>query len=140
MLWWFEWLDQGNYFAPYPAIAEFIKGEDLRGPSARSIVLNVVSPHGSLWLRAWSRPGRMLGYILDQEWGRNGGSAVTHSESLVEIGSNIAAGGMTVEWWDPNTGKCLQTVSIEHPGGALALRPPPFRQHVAFKLTRADKS
>ena len=138
MLWWFEWLDQGNYFTPYPAISRFIAGEDLRGSAARSIVLNAVSAHGSLWLRAWSRPGRLLGYVLDAEWGRQGGSAVNHSDARIEIGSNIAAGNMEIEWWDPNTGERLQTIKVQHPGGPLALQPPTFSQHIAFKLTRSE--
>jgi hypothetical protein len=138
MLWWFEWLDQGNYFAPYPAISRFIAGEDLRGSASRSIVLNAVSAHGNLWLRGWSRPGRLLGYLQDSEWGRQGGVGVTHSDARVEIGSNIAAGNMDIEWWDPNTGERLQTIKVQHPGGPLALQPPAFSQHLAFKLTRRN--
>ncbi len=137
MLWWFEWLDQGNYFSPYPAISNFITGEDLRGVAARSIVLKVSSAHGELWLRAWSRPGRMLGYVLDQRWGQYGGNAVTHTQGQIHVGSNIAAGDMQVEWWDANTGTIQQTDVIHHPGGPLVLQIPAFSQHIAFKLTRS---
>lgn len=138
MLWWFEWLDQGGHFAPYRAISAFIQGEDLRGGGSRSIVLGATSDAGTLWCRAWSRPGRMLGYLLDQDWGRRGREAGTHSRAAVEIGTSIAAGRMTVEWWDADGGAWHKPVAIDHPGGPLQLQPPAFQRHIAFKLYRGD--
>lgn len=137
MLWWFEWLDQGDHFTPYRAISAFIAGEDLRGGGARSIVLGATSDAGTLWCRAWSRPGRMLGYLLDQDWGRRGRDAVTHAMAGIEIGSSIAAGQMTVEWWDADAGAWHKTVPLDHPGGPLRLQPPAFQRHIGFKLYRA---
>ena len=136
MLWWFEWLDQGGHFAPYRSISAFIAGEDLRGNGSRSIVLGATSDAGVLWARAWSRPGRMLGYLLDQEWGRSGRDAATHAAAVIEIGSNIAAGRMTVEWWDADADAWHKVVAIDHPGGPLVLQPPAFQRHIAFKLYR----
>lgn len=138
MLWWFEWLDQGNHFAPYRAVAAFIQDEDLRGNGSRSIVLGATSSSGTLWCRAWSRPGRMLGYLLDQDWGRRGRDATTHTQAAVEIGSSIAAGRMTVEWWDADGGAWHKRVAIDHPGGPLQLQPPAFQRHIAFKLYRGE--
>lgn len=138
MLWWFEWLDQGNHFTPYRAISAFIRGEDLRGNGSRSIVLGATSGSGTLWCRAWSRPGRMLGYLLDQDWGRRGRDAVTHTQAAIEIGSSIAAGRMTVEWWDAEGGSWHKVVAIDHPGGPLQLQPPAFQRHIAFKLYRGE--
>jgi hypothetical protein len=136
MLWWFEWLDQGNYFSPYPAIQRFIAGEDIRGSDARSIVLNATSAHGSLWHRAWSRPGRLLGYVLDHEWGKNGTSAIQHSAVNIQIGSNINPGKIIVAWWDANHGTIIRTDTITHAGGPLIITPPAFTQHIAYKLAR----
>lgn len=137
MLWWFEWLDQGDHFTPYRAISEFIAGEDLRGTAARSIVLGATSDAGTLWCRAWSRPGRMLGYLLDQDWGRRGRDAATHASAGIEIGSNIAPGMMTIEWWDADAGAWHKTMPIDHPGGPLRLQPPAFQRHIGFKLYRS---
>jgi hypothetical protein len=138
MLWWFEWLDQGNHFTPYRAISAFIRDEDLRGNGARSIVLGATSSSGTLWCRAWSRPGRMLGYLLDQDWGRRGRDALTHAQAAIEIGSSIAAGRMTVEWWDADAGAWNKRIAIDHPGGPLQLQPPAFQRHIAFKLYRGE--
>lgn len=138
MLWWFEWLDQGGHVAPYRAISAFIAGEDLRGTGARSIVLGATSDAGTLWCRAWSRPGRMLGYLLDQDWGRRGRDATTHPQAAIEIGTSITAGRMTVEWWDADGGTWNKAVTIDHPGGPLRLQPPAFQRHIAFKLYRGE--
>jgi hypothetical protein len=138
MLWWFEWLDQGNRFTPYRALAAFLRDEDLRGAEARSIVLGATSPAGALWCRGWSRPGRMLGYLMDQDWGRRGREAPSHEGAAIEIGSNITPGRMTVEWWDADAGAWNRVVPIDHPGGALRLQPPAFQRHIAFKLYREN--
>jgi hypothetical protein len=138
MLWWFEWLDQGGQFAPYRAISAFIAGEDLRGSGSRSIVLGATSDAGTVWCRAWSKPGRMLGYLLDQDWGRRGHDSPSHATAGVEVGSSIAPGRMTVEWWDADAGAWHKTVPIEHPGGPLRLQPPTFQRHIAFKLYRGE--
>ena len=136
MLWWFEWLDQGGLFAPYQAVSHFLVGEDLRGSEARGIVLNATSPAGMLWCRAWSRPGRMLGYVLDHSWGRQGRDSPAHDAARVEIGSNIAAGALAIEWWDADQGAWHKRQDLAHPGGPLALTPPTFQRHIAFKLFR----
>ncbi len=138
MLWWFEWLDQNGHFAPYRSIGAFLAGEDPRGNGARSIVLGATSSAGTLWCRAWSRPGRMLGYLLDQEWGRSGREAASHTAASIEIGTSIAAGRMTVEWWDADADAWHQVVPIDHPGGPLVLQPPAFQRHIAFKLYRSQ--
>jgi hypothetical protein len=138
MLWWFEWLDQGNRFDPYRAISAFIKDEDLRGTAARSIVMNANSPRGSLWCRAWSRPGRMLGYVLDPSWGRSGGDAATIENATLEVGTNITQGQMVVEWWDADAGAWNKIVTIDHAGGPLQIKIPIFQRHLAFKLYRRE--
>jgi hypothetical protein len=138
MLWWFEWLDQGKQFAPYRSISAFIAGEDLRSPDGRSVVLKASSSVGQLWARAWSRPGRMLGYLLDREWGRSGEAPITHAEVALDIGSNVTAGQMRVEWWDADAGALLQSITIDHAGGPLRLKPPTFLRHIAFKVIRLE--
>jgi hypothetical protein len=132
MLWWFEWIDQEDRFGVYAGIARFIAGEELRDPQGRCIA---PATSAGLWCRAWLRPGRMLGYLLDQDWGLGKGERPV-ADATLRIGTDIAAGPMTVAWWDPDRGVELGRVRIDHPGGALELRPPAFRRHLAFKLRR----
>nr|MBA3936821.1 hypothetical protein [Planctomycetota bacterium] len=136
MLWWFEWVDQGEHWQPYRAIARFLQGEDLRGTQAHSVVLAATSAQGELWTRAWARPGRMLGYLADSQWACTGEGAALHPQASVQIGTQIAAGDCLVQWWNADSGEVLATETIAHPGGALVLAAPAFARHLAFKLIR----
>jgi len=136
MLWWFEWIDQGARYAPYHAITGFLAGEDLRDARGASVPLIATSLSGELWARAWARPGRMLGYVLDRAWGAHGGPAREHPDALVEIGASIAPGTLQVSWWDADRGVVRQSETLSHSGGELSLVVPPFSRHLAFKLVR----
>ncbi len=141
MLWWFEWVDQQERWAPYRALAAFLAGEDLRsrpGSAARPIHLDLTIAGRPVWTQLWCRPGRILGYLLDERWGRGGGAAPPLSDGRCVIGANIGPGAMSVEWWDAEAGTRLAQRSWQHPGGELALAIPTFRRHLAFKLLRQD--
>jgi hypothetical protein len=136
MLWWFEWVDQGERWKSYGAIRRFLVGEDLRGAKAHAAVLGATSPAGTVWARAWARPGHMLGYLADVSWACTGTNHVTHDASELFIGDQVSAGKLQLEWWDADLGQLLKAVTVDHLGGTLMLKPPPFTHHVAFKLKR----
>jgi hypothetical protein len=136
MIWWWEWVDQGERWDPYRAARAFLAGEDLRGADAASAALSADSAAGRLWARAWVRPGRLLGYVLDQPWGASGGEAPAHSGASVVVGEAIKAGRLDLTWWDGDTGTVVAETRIDHPGGRLTIQPPSFRRHIAFKLIR----
>jgi hypothetical protein len=140
MLWWMEWLDQRGLFSVYGALSHFIAGEDLRGASSRSIVLGASSGTTQLWARAWSRPGRMLGYVLDPDWGIGATPGTTLADVSIRIGSSISAGPMLLEWWDADAGSWHRTEVIDHHGGELVLHAPAFERHIAFKLYRQQSA
>ncbi len=133
MLWWHEWIDQGGRFGQYRAIANFLAGEDLRGADRRCIVIDAGS---GVWARAWGGPGRMLGYLLDETWGRTGGDGALRPAGELELGQAIAAGTVQLAFWNADTGVELSRTSIEHPGGRLAVPLPAFRRQLAFKAWR----
>ena len=142
-LWWFEWVDQEQHFLPYRAINNFIAGEDLRNPKARSVKLDIRKPDDSsggpiIWSRAWAMPGSILGYCIDYHWGDKGTTLTLHQNMSILISKNAKAGNMQLEWWDANLGTKLKQEIIEHKGGALRLQIPEFRRHIAFKLKRLE--
>ncbi len=140
LLWWFEWIDQEDRFGIYGAISRFLVGEDLRGSVADSKVFDASATSGSeLWCRAWTRPGRILGYLLASEWGRSG-YETTISDATITIGETIAGGAMTIEWWQADEGRLLSRTDFTHPGGKLVLTPPAWSRHLAFKLIRTTTS
>jgi hypothetical protein len=134
MLWWFEWVDQRNQWSPYTAIARFIAGEDLRGRDASAVVLEASGGQGALWARAWKRPGRLLGYVLDRDWGQLGEVERTQEHVVIAIGTGIPAGPVSVTWWDAETGLPQPRLVIAHLDGPLDLAVPTFAHHIAFKL------
>jgi trans-aconitate methyltransferase len=48
----------------------------------------------------------------------------------------VAAGKLTLEWWDADRGELREVVQIVHPGGPLRVQTPSFSGHLAFKLIR----
>jgi hypothetical protein len=133
MIWWWEWVDQGGRWAPFGAIRRFIAGEDLRGADARSAPLAVDAP---LWARAWVRPGRLLGYVVDPRWAGTGATAARIAGAQLTVGDPVAPGRLHVQWWDAETGTVVGERDLDHPGGTLRLELPPFAAHCAFKLWR----
>ncbi len=136
MSWWWEWVDQGERWQPYEAIRNFIEGEDVRAPLGRSVKLRATTAGGDLWVQAWSRPGRMLGYIQSPEWGQRGGKPPLMTMANLDIGTTVASGSLTLEWWDAGRGERRAVVHVAHPGGPLRVQVPSFAGHVAFKLIR----
>jgi len=133
MMWWFEWIDQGARYSQFGALRRFVDGEDLRDPSARTVAPEA----GRLWCRAWQRPGRMLGYVLDPVWAAQGTVDDMVDGGNIDFGG-VSAGAMRLEWWDADLGAVRASRDLAHPGGALRLSVPAFRRHLAFKLRRKD--
>jgi len=143
MLWWFEWIDQGERFGPYDAIRLFIAGEDLRAgagqPPGQSLTLDANDAAAGdvvLWCHAWSRTGRLLGYLMNERWQQDGRLVPELSHTAIQVGDQINPGAMTVSWWNADTGAQVSTLDFAHPGGALKIMAPPWSRHLAFKLWR----
>ena len=71
MLWWVEWVDQNAEWGSYASIAAFLDGEDLRAREdspSDVLTFEAQGSDGALWCQAWTRPGRMLGYIANRRW------------------------------------------------------------------------
>lgn len=136
MLWWWEWVDQEERWSPYGALRRYLDGEDLRGPGARSVQFAADAAGRSLWCRAWVRPGRALGYVLEPQWGARGGEAPSLSGARVRVGDQVAAGQLELACWDADLGVETARIAIAHGGGGLELELPAFRGHLAWKLVR----
>jgi len=134
--WWFEWVDQEQAFASFTAIRAFIADEDLRGVDAKPVGLSIASSGRTCWARGYARPGRMLGYVLDRQWGISGDDAPAIADARITVGNDVRAGSVHLEWWNADTGTIIARTTLDHPGGRLNLEAPPFTRHLAFKMTR----
>jgi hypothetical protein len=132
LLWWYEFVDQGDRYNAYGPVRAFLAGEDLRGADARPVRLEC----GELrFAAAWTRPGRLLGWIADRRWLATGARVDPAADDVV-IGRDVAPGPIVLEWWDPVAGTATERRAIDHPGGALRLPVPAFSTHRAWKLHR----
>ena len=136
-LWWYEWVDQGDRFHPFRALSNYMAGEDFRHPQARCVHLDVSAENKRvIWCRAWFKPGHIYAYLLDWDWGYDGVQSPLLENVHIQIGQNIKAGAMHIEWWDASIGHRLSAETFTHDSGPLRLRAPAFRRHLAFKLRR----
>lgn len=132
MLWWWEWVDQGERWQPYRALRAFVAGEDLR--RGRGQTLEASAPGLRLWARAWMLPQRVLGYAVALPWARDGGAAPTVSGAAIRLAEQWPPRSGTLAWWDADRGQPLAQTAWSHPGGPVELRPPDFVGHIAWKL------
>jgi len=139
MLWWSEWVDQGNRWASFAPVARYLVGEDLRGVQAHAFVLAAgSSATGTLWAAAWERPGRTLGYVVDTDWAADGISNELQTDTWIQIGQQVPHGTCLLQWWNADTGVIIDTQTIAHAGGPFLIHAPPFVHHIAFKLWRSS--
>ena len=142
MLWWWKWVDQSERWQPYEAIRNLILGEDLRAPLGRPVKLQASTAGGDLWARAWSPPGRVLGYMQSPDWGQKGGKPPSFTTANLDIGMTIASESLTLKWWDADRGERREVIQMNHPGGQLRLQVVNsgcrrhLARHVAFKSIR----
>lgn len=136
MTWWWEWVDQNERWHPYRSLRRFLDGEDLRGADARSVFLAAASGDTALWCRAWSRPGHLLGYVVDPRWATTASAPPSIADLVVTVSMEVEAGSMRLTWWDPDRGVECSSQNLVHPGGPLRLQAPSWSKHLAFKLTR----
>ena len=135
MLWWFEWIDQGDRYSQFGALRRFTAGEDLRSSAARTIAPKLQTGSTTMWCRAWLRPGRALGYAFDPAWADDGRSDGDRPPGILSFGS-LSAGRIHMQWWDAARGVIQSTDLILHPGGDFTVPSPAFQHHIAFKMWR----
>jgi len=140
LLWWFEWVDQEDRWMPYASIRRFVEGEDLRGEDSRPLEVRVRERvDGEIWAGAWRQPGRAFAYVVDAEWGTEGGEARVVEGCELRFPDPLPGGTWRVEWWDPDTGTIVGRERIEERGRLARLPLPPFRRHLALKLIRPQR-
>lgn len=136
MLWWFEWVDQNDLWAPYRALAGFLAGEDLRSNAAHARRLR--TGQSNLWATTWVHPKRILGYLLHHPWGFDGSAADQELQSTLRIHHADSQGVWVWQWWDADRGTLLEAHEVEVDNQILSITTPRFRRHLAFKVFPKD--
>ncbi len=131
LLWWHEWVDQGDHWQPYAAISAFIAGEDLRGGGSHDCV--VTGGSGDVAGRLWMQTARVLAYVVDLDWNRRGGALARQTQVQIALPA-LPAGTWQGQWWDADRGIPGPTFSAVHVDGEFVLSVPEFSGHVALKM------
>ena len=137
MLWWFEWVDQNNLWAPYNALARFTAGEDLRGADKSGHEFR--TSRNDVRATAWGNVERSIGYIVNKNWSYDGSQSDQEVVVNLRLPSEIAGevpGKLEIEWWNPDLGLRVGEQTIPHYGGTVDLTTPPFKRHLAIKIKR----
>jgi hypothetical protein len=134
MLWWFEWIDQGDRYGVYRALARFAAGEDLRGREAACVAPTLVAYGQDLWCRAWRKGTHWLGYVVDPVWSVTGGDGRPWSGGVLTLEDAVPACDLAVEWWDADSGLIVGTAQVAHGGDRPSFAVPTFKRHLAFKV------
>ena len=120
MLWWFEWVDQNDLWGPYHALAQFTKGEDLRGADTKADKL--LSSFDKTWAGTWGNGQRRLGYVVNRRWSFDGSAADQSLQTNVTIPRELisaTAEKIVIEWWDADRGTLLKNLKHCQPQGAI---------------------
>jgi len=135
LLWWFEWIDQGEHYGVYHALSAFIRGEDPRHPDAESVALLVQAGGQRGWCRAWRHGDRWLGYILDPMWGLLGEGEQPWLNAILRL-TDAGTAPLIIQWWDADAGTILGQEIIQPQAGFALIKIPTFARHIAFKVWR----
>lgn len=137
MLWWHEWVDQGDRWKPYRAVQTFLSGEDLRGGQSRPA--QVINSDVAIDAMTWIQSNRILAYLVARSWSRTGHASVESKGARIVL-TLLPPGRWHWHWWDADRGTPTQSGHVEHRGGDFDLPIPPMSRHLALKLVRVHES
>ena len=137
LLWWFDFIDRENLYYHYNALAEFSKGEDLRGLGleGRRVSVQGVESNRVRALALANRKKAFL-WVYDDVVTRKIMPDEKKSEEFkgVVLALPMDAEEYVVEFWDTYRGVIIDTANAETEGGVLSINVPDFRRDLACKV------
>jgi len=130
--WWWLHVHFADRYAHYRAAARFMAGEDLRGLERKD-----PPAHGSVPLRARAMMNdtRAYAWVYHPRVTQNLEPPIEVQGARLDL-PGMEKGRYRITYWDTYEAKRLATREIEHGGGTLTLRLPPFRNDLALKAIR----
>jgi hypothetical protein len=138
LFWWWQVIEEENFYPKFQAVARFMEGEDRRDPSLETaspgLLLNG-SAHPTLKAECLKNRTRALGWIYQ----------TANFETIDPLGklsfsnvvlrvADLADGDCTVEFWDTQAGKPLERQPARPKDGTVSATIPPFARDIAFKI------
>ena len=142
LFWWWQLIEEEDFYPEYTPIANFMRNEDPRDPSLKMDNLNISRTIDGVELKAicLRNNRRARGWIYrcaDFSSIDPGGQAIT--SNVVAALPKVSNGNYSIEFYDTRTGTPVTKVETEVTNEVLNLNVPAFARDIAFKASRQGR-
>jgi hypothetical protein len=139
MFWWWQLIDEENYYPRYLALSRFMRGEDRRDPTLRPAAISCFAPEGpaaDVEGVCLCGPTKGYGWIFRlSAFGEGAETGGSLSNLTLRI-PGLTNGTYAAEFWDTAEGAIIATETARVENGAVQAPLPPLARDMAFKLRR----
>ncbi len=137
MFWWWERLDQRNFYPQYLPLSRFLADVPWTGGQLQPLqckcsdslvrVIGLRTPdHAWLWL--FNRQASWSKIVLEKQTA----SAVSNAQISLP---NFAIGNYAIQWWDPHKGSVVRQETCEKKNASLLIVAPEFSRDLACRIS-----
>lgn len=138
MLWWWQIVEEENFYSAFPPLRAFLQGEDRRDPTLQCRPVEIVAEAAPLYPVAGDalRNDRYaLGWIYTPEhFTQDDPLPPPAVSNLVLCLRGVTNGDFRIEFWDTRRGKPVHLCRVASDQETLACEIPPFVRDLAFKV------
>jgi len=137
LFWWWQLIDEENFYPKFKALAAFLAGIDRRNPALGQVQPELLPdpPASRLAVECMGYDRMAVGWIhLTHEFPRVETAGLMPITNLQVRISNLATGTFTMAFWDTIKGEPVLTEDVPATNGTITARVPAFRRDIAFKL------
>lgn len=141
LFWWWQVVEEQNFYPMYTAIAHFTAEIDYRDPQFQPVRLTpsftdgVAVPEGQVGHVAMATPTRMIGWLFIRPcFLRQGEPLEKPLENLTLAWSGCSNAIYRTAFHDTGTGKLLKQQDARPENGTLRISLPPVSRDIAFKV------
>jgi len=136
MFWWWQLVDEENFYPIFAGVSRFMEGEDRRGTNlaANTPQLRLDdAPAPGLAVQCLKGKDRAFGWIYRTDFSAADPNAEPSKTGVTLRLDAMAPGKFVVEFWDTIAGKAVAQLSVRSKDGVLAVAVPAFARDIAFK-------
>ncbi|OGV68012.1 MAG: hypothetical protein A2498_04555 [Lentisphaerae bacterium RIFOXYC12_FULL_60_16] len=137
LFWWWQLVDEENFYPQFQALAAFMNGEDRRDPAQvmRPVQLAPDNLAARMAGQCLGTTNRVLGWLyLTREYPHVETAGLAPITNLQVRLSDMQDGPLRAEFWDTIAGRIVSHHTVTVSNRTVVLDVPPFRRDIAFKL------
>lgn len=138
LFWWWQLVEEENFYPKYDAISKFLKSEDMRDPELQMYTPELLidgAEAGHLAAQCLKNRNRALGWIYHSEdfssVDLQGNTMVTNLTLRMK---DMCDGNFYVEFWNTIAGRPVAKISVQTENKVLIVNVPGFIRDIAFKI------